>query len=142
MFLSSNVWGPHYWFVLQTIAMSYPEYPNDICKKKYYNFIQNLPIFIPNKKMGNAFSKLLNDFPISPYLSSRLSFMKWVHFMHNKINKKLGKPEINFYQGLEQYYKHYIPLKTKKLQQQKIKKKYIFGITSLLFIILIWYKYK
>lgn len=142
MFLSSTVWGPHYWFVLQTIAMSYPKYPNDICKKKYYNFIQNLPVFIPNKKIGNAFAKMLNEFPISPYLSSRLSFMKWVHFMHNKINKKLNKPEMNFFQGLEQYYKHYIPEKTKKLQQQKIKKQYIFGITSLLFIIFIWYKYK
>ena len=70
MFLSSTVWGPHYWFVLQTIAMSYPKYPNDICKKKYYNFIQNLPVFIPNKKIGNAFAKMLNEFPISPYLSS------------------------------------------------------------------------
>ena len=84
MFLSSDVWGPHYWFVLQTIAMNYPESPNDTSKKKYYNFIQNFPLFIPNKRMGNEFENLLNKFPVSPYLSSRESFMKWVHYIHNK----------------------------------------------------------
>ena len=66
-------------------------------KKKYYDLIQNLPTFIPNKRMGKQFEKKLNEFPVTPYLSSRDSFMKWVHFMHNKINKKLGKPQVNFY---------------------------------------------
>ena len=28
-----NVWGPHYWFVLLTIAMTYPIEPNDVIKK-------------------------------------------------------------------------------------------------------------
>ena len=34
MVLDSNIWGPHYWFVLLTIAISYPKYPNDVTKKK------------------------------------------------------------------------------------------------------------
>ena len=28
-----NVWGPHYWFFLHTIAESYPLHPNDVTKK-------------------------------------------------------------------------------------------------------------
>ena len=36
MFLSSDVWGPHYWFVLHTMAMSYPEFPNDSTKKIFF----------------------------------------------------------------------------------------------------------
>jgi len=136
MFLSSDVWGPKFWFFLQTIAMNYPEFPNAISKKKYYDLIQNFPIFIPNKRMGEEFSKKLNEFPVTPYLSSKLSFQKWVHFMHNKINKQLGKPEINFYRGLEKYYLHYEPKKTKRLRKMKLYKKYIAGGVSVFLILL------
>ena len=34
MILDPKIWGPRYWFVLQTIAMNYPLYPNNISKKK------------------------------------------------------------------------------------------------------------
>ena len=33
----AKVWGPHYWFVLHTIALRYPKNPNDVTKKKYYD---------------------------------------------------------------------------------------------------------
>ena len=35
-----------------------------------------MPFFIPNKKFSNNFSKILNDYPITPYLDSRESFIK------------------------------------------------------------------
>ena len=44
MTLDPNIWGPHYWFFLHTLALTYPETPNDVIKKKYYDFYQNLPI--------------------------------------------------------------------------------------------------
>ena len=34
MFLSSDVWGPKFWFFLQTVAMTYPEQPDARSKKK------------------------------------------------------------------------------------------------------------
>ena len=34
MALAPEVWAPHYWFVLMTIALSYPLNPNDVTKKK------------------------------------------------------------------------------------------------------------
>ena len=66
--LDAAVWGPHYWFVLFSMAVTYPERPNDVTIKKYYDFIQNLPLFLPNHQMGNAFSELLDKYPVSPYL--------------------------------------------------------------------------
>ena len=32
--LDPKIWGPHYWFFLHTIAMSYPLRPNAVTKKK------------------------------------------------------------------------------------------------------------
>ena len=85
MTLEPKIWGPHYWFFLHTIALSYPKYPNTITKKKYYEFIQNMPLFIPVESMGNDFSKLLELYPVTAYLDSRESFIKWLHFIHNKV---------------------------------------------------------
>ena len=48
MELDPSVWGPHYWFVLNTIVLHYPKSPNKSIKKKYYNLIQNVPLFLPN----------------------------------------------------------------------------------------------
>ena len=45
MGLNYNVWLPHLKFTLQTIAMTYPSKPNDVSKRKYYDLIQNLPLF-------------------------------------------------------------------------------------------------
>ena len=56
MALDPKVWGPHYWFVLHTIALTYPITPNDVCKKKYYDFIHNLPLFLPIGQIGNTLS--------------------------------------------------------------------------------------
>jgi hypothetical protein len=47
VYLDPKVWGPHYWFFLHTLAMTYPHHPNAVTKKKYYEFVQNLPLFLP-----------------------------------------------------------------------------------------------
>ena len=55
MGLNHNVWLPHLKFTLQTIAVTYPKNPNDVSIKKYYDFIQNLPVFIPMDPIGKNF---------------------------------------------------------------------------------------
>ena len=89
-----KIWGPHFWFFIHSIAMTYPKTPNDVTKKKYYEFIQNLHLFLPNEKISSDFKNLLSEYPITPYLDNRESFVRWVWFIHNKINQKLEKTEI------------------------------------------------
>lgn len=31
--LDPDIWGPHFWFVLHTMAMTYPHHPNDVTKR-------------------------------------------------------------------------------------------------------------
>ena len=142
MRLNHNVWLPHLKFTLQTIAITYPKYPNDVTKKKYYDFIQNLPLLFPLNPMGDNFMKLLDEFPVTPYLDSRMSFMKWVHFIFNKINITLNEPEITFYESLEKYYEEYKPKEILNMQKYKKQERYIqFGI-GVFIIALIGYFYK
>ena len=62
MRLNENVWLPHFFFTMETIGMTYPSKPNNVTKKKYYDFIQNLPVMFPLKPMGGNFLKLLDEF--------------------------------------------------------------------------------
>ena len=63
MKLRYEIWLPHLKFTLQTMSLNYPLNPNEVTIRKYYNFIQNLPVFFPNDPMGDFMAKLLNDFP-------------------------------------------------------------------------------
>ena len=102
-----KIWGPHYWFFLHSVAETYPEFPNDITKRKYYDLIINMPLFIPNEKVGNRFSAMLDKYPVTPYLDCRESFIRWVNFIHNKINIYLSKDEIPLEIGRKIYYDKY-----------------------------------
>ena len=125
MTLNHKIWLPHLKFILQTISVSYPTHPNDVTIKKYYEFIQNLPVFVPMEPFGDNFLKMLDEFPVTPYLSSRLSFMKWVNFIFNKINKQLGLETENFHDSLEKYYESYQPEELKKKELYKKREKYV-----------------
>ena len=124
--LDPTVWGPHFWFFLHTLAMSYPHHPNAITKKKYYELIQNLPLFIPVEAMGNNFGKLLDEYPITAYLDSRDSLIKWMHFIHNKINEKLEKPKISLNDFYFRYYEEYKPRDIKMKEYYRWKEKIIY----------------
>tara|TARA_Y100000816_G_scaffold124284_1_gene87392 strand:- start:4554 stop:4991 length:438 start_codon:yes stop_codon:yes gene_type:complete len=128
-----EIWGPNYWFVLNTIGFTYPELPTDGEKKRYYNFITSLPYFIPNKAISENFSDLLDDYPVSSYLTSRESFLKWIHFIHNKINVQIGKEEISYLEFINNYNNLYKPKEILHKERFKQKEKYLYlSIISLL----------
>jgi FAD-linked sulfhydryl oxidase len=141
MALDPKVFGPHYWFFLHTIALNYPKYPNAVTKKKYYDFIQNLPLFLPIEKHATDFSKLLDEYPITPYLDSRDSFVRWMHFIHNKINEKLEKPKISLSEFYVRYYDAYKPTDQKYREYYRLKEKFIYAGSVLLIGGVIYYLY-
>ena len=126
-YLDPKIWGPHYWFFLHTIAMSYPIHPNAVTKKKYYDFVQNIPLFIPVESMAGEFSKLLDQYPVQPYLDNKESFIRWMWFIHNKINKKLEKPQISLNDFYVKYYEEYKPMNEKMSEYYKIRGKVIYS---------------
>ncbi len=106
--------------------MNYPHYPNAVTKKKYYEFIQNLPMFIPVENMSGEFSKLIDQYPIQPYLDNKESFIRWIWFIHNKINQKLEKPEITLNEFYVKYYETYKHDNIKLAEYYKIREKVIY----------------
>lgn len=136
----SDVWGPHFWFMINTIAYIYPEYPNAVTKRKYYDFIQNLPVFIPNEHISKSFSNLLNKYPVTPYLVNRSSFLKWVHFIHNKVNKKLGKESKPFWEFIDEYEDRYRPRTVRYFESIQISRNVIYAVI-ILFLVVVAYTF-
>tara|TARA_B110000967_G_scaffold209889_1_gene268352 strand:- start:1103 stop:1543 length:441 start_codon:yes stop_codon:yes gene_type:complete len=140
--LDPSIWGPPFWFFLMTLAISYPLKANDVTKKKYYDVINNIPLFIPHPKIGNNFSILLDKYPVSPYLEGKDSFLKWIHFIHNKVNVDIGKDEITYTEALDTYHELYKPKEIIIREQIKYRKKLLFSVILLLLILLGYYLYK
>ena len=40
IYLDPKIWGPHYWFFLHTVAMTYPHHPNAVTKKNIMNLFK------------------------------------------------------------------------------------------------------
>ena len=127
MTLDPKIWGPQYWFVLHTIALSYPSNPTETMRKKFYDFYQNLPLFIPIEEIGNNFSKFLDKYPVTPYLESRQSLVRWTHFIHNKINAALALPTMTMEEAMTDYYAKYKPKSIKDNEGRKRREKIIFS---------------
>ena len=142
MGLDPTVWGPHYWFFIHTIAMTYPLRPNTLTKKKYYDFFHNLHLFIPIESIGSDFSKLLDEYPLTPYLDSRDSFIRWTHFIHNKINEKLEKPKISLSKFYENYYEEYKPKVLKNREYYKLLSKFVYIFLIISIVAAIYYLYR
>lgn len=126
---------------LQTIAHTYPLTPNAVTKRKYYDLIQNMPLFIPNPEIGDNFIALLDRYPITPYLDNRDSFIRWIHFIHNRINRILGKEEITLFEALDDYKALYRPKQVKLSERFHLRKEYViafFTVLCFIFIILIY----
>jgi len=138
MHFDPTVWGPHYWFFLHTIAESYPLTPNATTKRKYYDLIQNMPLFIPNPNIGNKFSEYLDKYPVTPYLDNRDSFVRWVHFIHNKFNVLLGKQEISLPFALEKYRAQYKPKPLILSEKINVRKHVIHAVLILVLLFLIY----
>lgn len=144
IYLDPIIWGPHFWFVMHTIAIQYPNNPNETIKKKTYRFFTDLVDFLPNSSVRKSFSKMLDDYPVSPYLDTRLSLIKWVNFIHNKYNVSLGKEPIELYKGLEIYYEKYKNINYDLDKIKKQREKYlVYGLyTSLVLLgIYLYYNY-
>ncbi len=141
IYLDPKVWGPHYWFFLHTVAMTYPHHPNAVTKKKYYEFVQNIPIFIPVEEISKEFEKLIDVYPITPYLDNRDSFVRWMHFIHNKINEKLEKTPITLNEFFVQYYNQYKTQNEKFAEYYKLREKLIYGSILVSIIAAIYYLY-
>jgi len=134
-----EVWGTHYWFFLMTIALTYPDNVNVVTKRKYYDLIQNMPIFIPNSEISKNFSNLLDEYPVTPYLDNRDSFVRWIVFIHNRVNVQIGKKEITIEEAMNKYFEQMVPPTIYLIHKLENRKYIIYAIVIILLAIAVYF---
>ena len=105
--MNPEIWGPHAWFFLHTITLSYPENPSETDKKQMYDFFMSLSNIIPCLNCMKHFKNHLNKYPITPFLDNRDLLVSWLVMLHNMVNVSIKKPTMTVDEVVALYERHY-----------------------------------
>ena len=150
--MQPKIWGPPMWFTLHSISFFYPDKPTATVKRRYYDFFHNLQYVIPCLICQKHYSEHLKKYPITPYLDSKKSLIKWLIFIHNSVNKLEKKPIMQPKDVINRYSKIYsqsnefqcghikdIPIKKQKVITCQKTYMYNYILISVLLILIIIY---
>ena len=105
--MNPEIWGPHAWFFLHTVTLSYPENPTETDKKQMYDFFMSLSNILPCLNCMKHFKKHLNKYPITPFLDNRRLLVSWLVMLHNMVNVSINKPTMTVDEVIDMYEKKY-----------------------------------
>lgn len=119
-------WGPHAWnFLFSSVIGAYPvryDSTNKDHQKKVKGFAQmfnSLASTLPCIYCRQSYAAFLKELPMKDYMGSRMSMMRWLYLIHDKVNQKLIKQERECYQTEQIKLKEM--MQTKKITAAKYK---------------------
>ena len=87
--LNTRIWGPYFWFTIETIAFSFPNNPSPKTKKKYKNFIYSFKYILPCIICRKHFKKYIKLNPLNDeILSKKKLLIDWIIQAHNNASNK------------------------------------------------------
>ncbi|KAJ1347332.1 hypothetical protein KIN20_002368 [Parelaphostrongylus tenuis] len=85
--------GRSTWNLLHTMSVYYPQKPTEVEKKTASTFMESLAKLYPCDFCAKDLRKDLKGEP--PKLENREEFAMWMCRLHNKVNRKMGKPDFD-----------------------------------------------
>lgn len=93
--LNPKIWGPKFWFVIDTIIFSLPDNLNKQQEENLKAFLISLKILLPCDKCRKHYKKYMYDTNFSELdFSQKINSQIWVNKLRNNIKNHQGK--INF----------------------------------------------
>ena len=83
--------------------------------------------------MASYYRYLLHQYPLKPYLDKKEDLVKWVWYIHNKVNDKLEKKRVSLEEFYESYYAKY------KNPEEGFKLKYLKYLIAMIILIVCLY---
>ena len=103
MHLPPEIWGPLFWSTMHIISLAYPDDPTYSEKRAAKELFNAMAHLLPCPVCRSHYKDILQMSPVETWLDDRKSLIEWVWATHNKVNVKLGKPEIT----LSEFYTRY-----------------------------------
>jgi hypothetical protein len=96
-----EVWGPVLWRAIHDMALAYPERPSPEDARSVEAFFRALPALLPCAACGEKLRAELLAEPVSGGPArSRAALYAWTVRLHNRVNARLGKPEMGVAEAL------------------------------------------
>ena len=83
------------------MAYAYPDNPTPQEKAAVVSLLDTLPFLLPCESCRLNVVKEMEASPVQPYLSNARSLGEWVSNLHNSVNRRLGKREYTYEEGLK-----------------------------------------
>ena len=103
--MNQNLWGPHGWFILHSMTLSYPMKPSQKDKDDHKGFLESFGKVIFCDICKIHYNRNLQENP--PRLDSRKDFFEWMVDLHNEINGRTGKRPYTYEEVKKLYQEHY-----------------------------------
>lgn len=104
MSIDPRIWGPHAWFLMYSVAMTYPHCPKEEDKKNARVFYESLGRVLPCVACRNNFKKHISLYPLSKdALKDRVSLIKWLINVNNEVKKITKSPLITYEDTVDKY---------------------------------------
>tara|TARA_B110000977_G_C10777480_1_gene377210 strand:+ start:172 stop:549 length:378 start_codon:yes stop_codon:yes gene_type:complete len=77
------------------ITLNYPNKPTKKERDKHFFMVRNFIDTLPCPTCRNEINNIINDNNLRNSLGSKEKFMKYFWNIHNKVNKRLNKPQLS-----------------------------------------------
>lgn len=133
MNLEPSIWGPHAWFIMYSIAFSYPTPASYKKKNNIKQFYLSLGENLPCDKCKNNFKIHLQKYPLdNNVLNSRANLIQWVVNIENEVKKSTGKKPVDINDIINKYQKIYSD------KPQQTNNKYTIYIIIIIVLLIIY----
>lgn len=88
-----KIWGPHAWIFLHSMTFNYPEEPTTNERNYYKIYFEELANTLPCEECRESYKKFISEGETKlddEALKDRSSLTKWLYYIHNAVNNKLG----------------------------------------------------
>mmetsp|Transcript_9632 Transcript_9632/g.17306 ORF Transcript_9632/g.17306 Transcript_9632/m.17306 type:complete len:207 (-) Transcript_9632:52-672(-) len=103
LFRSPKVWGPPTWFFLHSMTFALPDEVPEEEQQHVQNLMLALQQVLPCPTCSYHLTQEMDEDPIDAHLSKREDLVDWMIALHNKVNKRTGKPILSRDEVLEEY---------------------------------------
>tara|TARA_Y100000389_G_scaffold79344_2_gene76095 strand:- start:3474 stop:4175 length:702 start_codon:yes stop_codon:yes gene_type:complete len=93
--MDTKFWGPDGWKLLHSICERFPIKPTNKDKEIYSGFFNTISFVLPCVYCRNSFEEYIKELPVENNTGSRKDLFNWLYLIHNKVNEKLRKQNLN-----------------------------------------------
>ena len=94
--MKTSLWGSSAWKFLHAATFAYPDTPTEAHKTAALEMFRSLSYMLPCGECCMNYQNEFSEQSIKPFLNSRSALSRWLVDLHNRVNKRLGKPELEY----------------------------------------------